>query len=354
MGAFKPKVKIAVIGAGLIGPRHAATIAQSENASLVAIVDISRTGEHLAAELGVAYYPSIDELLQSTNRPDAAVICTPNDTHASIAKELSSGGIHLVIEKPFCTDIHSGRDLLTHLETTGVKVLVGHHRRFNPYMIATKQIVASGILGDVVAVNGLWVLYKPPDYFGSAAEWRRSKTGGVILINMIHEVDLLQYILGPIIRVHAEKTTSKRGYEAEEGAALTLRFKNGAVGTFFISDNIPSPYNFESGTGENPLIPKAGQDFYRIFGTEASLSVPDMSIWSYNEGMKSWNSEMVKEQQVVADGVPFDFQLTHFCDIIRENETPNCDAKAGFAALVVCQAIKDAVEGNRTIDIDKI
>ncbi|KAJ4205336.1 hypothetical protein NW767_004130 [Fusarium falciforme] len=91
---------------------------------------------------------------------------------------------------------------------------------------------------------------------------------GVILINLIHEVDLLHQIFGPIIRVHAEKTISNRGFEADEGAALTFRFQSGVVGSFIVSDNLLLPYNFEAGTGENPLIPKTGQDFYQIFSTD--------------------------------------------------------------------------------------
>ena len=349
--ASPTKFRVAIIGAGLIGPRHARAVAKSEEAALVAIVDPAPSGKRLAVELGVAHYSAVAELLVSIDKPDAAVICTPNHTHFIVAKELSSAGVHLLIEKPFSTDIQSGKELIVHLEDSGVKVLVGHYRRFNPYMVMAKDIVSSGSLGNVIGINGLWALEKPLDYFNEPTEWRRGKTGGVILINMIHEVDLLHYLLGPITRVHAERTISQRGYEAEEGAALTLRFKSGAVGTFFISDNVPSPYNFESGTGENPLIPKAGQDFYRMFGTEACLSVPDMSIWSYKGTTKSWHSELTQNHQPVSEAVPFDLQLSHFCKVIRGEESPSCSAEAGLAALTVCQAIKDAVEGNKTVEI---
>ncbi|KPM35417.1 hypothetical protein AK830_g11165 [Neonectria ditissima] len=134
---------------------------------------------------------------------------------------------------------------------------------------------------------------------------------------MIHEVDLLHYLFGPITRVHAEKTISQRGFDAEEGAALTLRFKSGAVGSFLVSDSLPSPYSFEAGTGENPLIPESGQDFYRVFGTDASLSVPDMTTWSYAGGQKTWSAELVRDKVPVPDGVPFELQLGHFVRVVR-------------------------------------
>ncbi|KAK7423558.1 hypothetical protein QQX98_001016 [Neonectria punicea] len=347
-----PKVKVAVIGVGLIGPRHARTVVQSTEADLVAIVDLMPGGKVLADELGTQYYKSVAELLESPNKPDAAIICTPNHTHVPISKELSAGGVHVLIEKPFCTDIASGKALLEHLKDTKVKAIVGHHRRFNPYMVKAKEIVSSGSLGNIVAVNGIWATFKPLDYFDPPADWRRNKTGGVVLINMIHEVDLLHFLFGPITRIHAEKTISQRGFDAEEGAVLTIRFKSGAVGSFLVSDNLPSPYNFEAGTGENPLIPKSGQDFYRIFGTDGSLSVPDMTTWSYTGKQKSWNTELVRENVPVSEGIPFELQLSHFVRVIRDQEAPSCTAEAGLAALSVCQAIKDALEGNTTVEVE--
>ncbi|KAL6849457.1 hypothetical protein ACO1O0_008997 [Amphichorda felina] len=346
-----PKLRIAVIGAGLIGPRHAQTVAGSKDAELIAIADPAPSGADLAAKLGVSHFKSVADLIQSPQKPDAAIICTPNHTHVPVAKELSSAGVHVLIEKPFSTDLESGQDLLAHLKTTGVQALVGHHRRFNPYMVAAKKIVSSGRLGRIVAINGLWTLHKPLEYFGAPTEWRREKTGGVVLINMIHEVDLLHYLFGPITKVHAEKTVSERGFDAEEGAALTLRFQSGVVGSFLISDNVASPHNFESGTGENPMIPKSGQDFYRIFGSDATLSVPDMSIWSHS-GPKSWTSEMQRETAEVTPAVPFELQLDHFCRVIRGEEHPSCTAQAGLAAFRVCQAIKAALDTNGTVEID--
>ncbi|GKT45494.1 1,5-anhydro-D-fructose reductase [Colletotrichum spaethianum] len=319
---------------------------------LIAVVDPAPAGIRLAAELNVAYYASVDDLLRSPHVPQAAIICTPNHTHVAVSKQLSSAGVHVLIEKPISTDISSGNELLTHLRTTEVKSLVGHHRRFNPYIISTKKVIDTGSLGRVVAINGLWTTYKPEDYFEAPTEWRKGKDGGVILINVIHEVDLLHHLLGPITRVHGEKTTSERDHEAEEGAALTLRFKSGVVGTFLISDNVPSPYSFEAGTGENPLIPKTGQNFYQVFGTEGTLSVPDMSIWSYKgTSKKSWHSELGREKAPVDDAIPFELQLAHFCRVIAGEESPSCSTQAGLAALIVCQAIREALEGNTTVEI---
>jgi predicted dehydrogenase len=353
--ASPPKFKIAIIGAGLIGPRHAKTVLNSDVANLIAIVDPMPHGETLATELGTHYYCTIADLLVSPHKPDAAIICTPNHTHVPVANELASAGVHILIEKPFSTDIPSGKELLEHIQKSGVKALVGHHRRFNPYMTITKEIVASGSLGRIIAVSGLWTTYKPADYFDPPTDWRQHETGGVVLINLIHEVDLLHYLFGPIVRVHAEKAISTRGFQADEGAAIVFKFKSGVVGTFIVADNVPSPYNFEAGTGENPLIPMVGQDFYRVFGTDATLSVPDMTRWSYDGWeKKSWLQEFTKEKISVQPGVPFERQLIHFVRVIRGETEPSCTPQSGLAALVVCEAVKEAIKTNRSVEIEDI
>lgn len=354
------KIRFAVVGAGLIGPRHARTILANPSTDLVAIVDPLQGGADLASDLQTTHYRTVANLLASPHKPDAAIVCTPNHTHVAVAKELSSAGVHVLVEKPVSTDIASGRDLIRHLEgSPDVKVLVGHHRRFNPYIVSAKKIVSSGRLGTVLAVNGLWATYKPPEYFEPPGEWRRrsgAAGGGVVLINLVHEVDLMNHLFGPITSVHAERTTAQRGgdHEAEEGAALTLRFESGVVGSFVLSDHAPSPWNFESGTGENPLIPQTGQDFYRVLGSEASLSVPDMSVWSYRGTQKSWHSTLGRETEIVPDGVPFELQLEHFVRVIRGEEEPSCTVRDGLAALLVCRAVAEALEHNSTVQVESL
>lgn len=346
-------IKIAVVGVGLIGPRHAETVAASPNASLAAIVDLMPTGKALASKLNVPYYQTVTELLKSADKPDGAIICTPNHTHVTVGLELARAGVNILVEKPVSIDIQSGQELVRTAHEAGIKLLVGDHRRFNSYMLAAKRTLVSGELGDLIAINGIWSTYKPLDYFDPPTEWRRAKTGGVILINMIHEIDLMHYLFGPITRVYAEPIPSRRGFDADEGAAITLRFESGAVGSFLLSDNTPSPHNFEAGTGENPLIPKAGQDFYRIFGSNASFSIPDMSVWSYGSDVtKSWHSEMTKRQIKVNAITPFVSQLEHFIAVIQGTEEPSCSGADGLSALIVCEALKRSLETGAPVTID--
>lgn len=347
-------VRIAIIGAGKIGPRHAHYISLHPEAVLVALVDPGVHGVDTAAALNTNYYPTVESLLASTDKPDAVVICTPNHTHVPIAKKFADEGIHILIEKPLSADIESGKDLIEHLSRTQVKVLVGHHRRFNPFVIATKKAVET--LGEVSLVSGLWTTLKAPQYFDPPAEWRQTKNGGPVLINLVHEVDILQYLFGPIISVTAEKAVSRRGYEVEEGGALTLRFESGVVGSLVFSDHVPSPFSFESGTGENVDFPHTGMDFYRIFGTTASLSVPDMTRWSYDRsGRKDWHGVLTKDTFPVQTQAPaFELQMDHFINVIRGKEVPRCTGQDALRALVVCEGIKTALETGTSVRIESV
>ena len=151
----------------------------------------------------------------------------------------------------------------------------------------------------------------------------------------------------------------KRGaFDAEEGAAILLRFENGVVGTFILSDAVPSPWNFEVGTGENPMIPHVGKEegaggFYRIFGTEASLSVPDLTRWSYDERKnKSWTERLEKEDlEVESEKVPFDLQIQHFYEVIKERAEPSCSGEEGLRAMIVCEAVKRAMTSGLPVNI---
>lgn len=355
-----PPVTIAIIGfSGVIGTRHTEHVIANPATDLVALVDPSPRASVVAAEYVIPYFEDIGSMLASRDivKPVAALVCTPNHTHVPLSLQLVEAGIHVLVEKPISADVESGLKLVKRAREKGVGVLVGHHRRFNPYVMAAKKAVDSGLLGDVTAISALWTAFKPDAYFDAdpALAWRKSKKGGgVVLINLIHEIDILHHLFGPIIRIHAEKTVSRRqGGEdgAEEGAALTLRFKSGVVGTYILSDAVVSPHFFEAGTGENPLMPRARRphgeelDVYRIFGTEGTLSVPDMTLWKY-EGESSWQSEIKTQKLDIDDDqhVPFERQLDHFVRVMRGEEEPSCSGEDAVRALAVCEAVRGALD----------
>ncbi|KAI3340701.1 hypothetical protein F4824DRAFT_451926 [Ustulina deusta] len=406
---WRQPIGIAIIGfGGLIGRRHTAHVLSNSSAALVAVVDGAPGASELAAQLApsVPYYRSVTEMLSgvgaNTPPPDAAIVCTPNAYHVPVALELANAGVHLLVEKPLADTKAAARTLVDRARETGIKLLVGHHRRFNPYVVAARKVLVASEakpdaavgpgVGAVTAISGLWTAYKPDSYF-AAAPWRRSRMqgGGPVMINFVHEVDVLQYLLGPIVRVSAEKMmVARSGFEAsgadvvEDGAALTLRFASGAVGSFILADGVVSPHFFEAGTGENPMLPRARRprhdrldesdkswirhredegepvDVYRIFGTNGTLSVPDMTLWTCGGKPRSWENKLNVERVELDDDprAPFDRQLDHFIAVVR-GETliengPGCTGEEGLRVIAVCEAVIEALvdeEGGRvTVD----
>ncbi|KAJ8116807.1 hypothetical protein OPT61_g1853 [Boeremia exigua] len=346
------QLRIAIIGQGAIGPRHADAVLKTSGVVLACIVDPHPPALADARCYDCPVFPSVRAMLETPEvHTDAAIVCTPNHTHVAISKQLLQAGIHVLCEKPISVDADSGRELIQCAQKSDRILLIGHHRRFNRYAIAVKHQLTT--LGRLIAVNGLWTLYKPLSYFDAPTDWRRLDSAGPIFINLIHEIDLLHYWYGPITRVYAEQTLSQRGFDAEEGAAITLRFASGLVGTFLLSDAVVSPFNFESGTGENPIIPHTGQDFHRLFGSHGSLSIPDMTRWDYGNEERSWNNILTGTKLDIPDmKVPFELQVEHFAKVIRGEEQASCDGAEGLRAVVVCEAIKQSMKESRPIEIE--
>lgn len=353
-------LKLIVVGLGLIGPRHAEQIQLNPDAELIGFVDPSPKAGVIAKRFKVPLYESLSQLLFSGLKPDAAYVCTPNSLHIKVAMELASNGIHMLIEKPLSTNLQEAVLLKNYAVSKGVKILVGHHRRFNPYILIAKKNLEK--LGQIVAIDGVWTLKKNDTYF-KQVEWRnlKSQGGGAIMINLVHDLDLLQYLLGPITRVYADylpknRTATSTEDQVDEGCVCTLSFQSGAKGTFIVSDNVISPFNFEMGTGENPIVPKVESTtdgiFYRIFGTNGTLTIPNLKL--YNQGYleregkeKGWYEIIQCEELSVGEdieGIPFALQLNHFLKMMKDEEAPKCTVDDGISVLLVVEAIVESLE----------
>lgn len=363
-------VQLIVVGVGLIGPRHAQHIMQNVDCELLALVDPSPKAVELAEELDTLCFQSTDELFEFLDRnampyPDGALICTPNHTHAAIAASLVSKGVHLLIEKPVSTKLEEAKALQQFAREKEVRVLIGHHRRFNPFIVAAKESLQH--VGDIIAVQGTWALQKPKSYFETSI-WRTDVRtgGGALLINLVHDLDLLQFLFGPIERVYAELLKKQRREypNVDEGACMTLKFKSGVTGTFICADNVTSPFNFEVGTGENPLIPLDDkiEGFYRVFGSKGTLSIPDFTLYhqkSLNVVERSWNKPvdrtvLIDDKHEIRRTKPFDTQLNHFVDVIRGKAVPACTIGDGIGALLCLDAVLQSLESELPQKVESI
>lgn len=342
------KLQIALVGAGLIGRAHLTRIEASPDCELAAICDPSESAQALAAERGARWFPSQREML-ALIKPDGAIIATPNALHVPGAVDCLEAGVPVLVEKPLAESVTVAQRLVDAQAATGVPVLAGHHRRHNPVVKQARRIVQGGELGRLVAVNALFLIRKPDDYFDVA--WRREPGGGPVLINLIHDIDNLRFICGEIESVQAMTSNATRGFPVEDTAALIFRFANGALGTATVSDIAPSPWSWELSSGENKAYPQRDGHCYLIAGSEGSLALPKLEHWHY-EGRAGWWEPLARSDRGVPPVEPLAEQLRHFCAVIRGEEEPITNAADAAQTLAVVEAVAEASRTGGTVAID--
>ena len=343
------KVRIAVAGAGLIGKRHVEMILGDPGCSLAALVDPMPAAADYARSLGVPLVGSLTELL-AKNRPDGVVLATPNQMHVDQALECIATKVPVLVEKPVAHTLKAGIQLCEAAEAANVPVLVGHNRRHSSIMAKAVEIIASGTLGRIVAVNGTLLFYKAENegYFDGAYSWRREPGGGPILLNMIHEVGNLRSLCGEIVAVQAFTSNATRKHPVEDTAAIALRFASGALGTFILSDTAASDRSWEHTSGEDPRYVKAHtdeDDCYLVAGTFGSLAIPTMRLQRYPSAAdQSWHKALDRSVIPLEVVDPLERQMAHFADVIRGTAKPLVSARDGLQNLRVVHAILEAAK----------
>lgn len=339
------KTPIALIGAGAIGRTHIDRIQRSDNLTLAAIADPTDAGRALAASLGVPWFADHVRMLERV-KPQGAVVATPNFTHIPVALDCLECGVAALVEKPVADTVAEAQLLVDAQAKTGVPVLVGHHRRYNPINRRARDILQAGHLGQLVTANVMATFLKPAPYFEAA--WRRQKGGGPILINLIHEIDMLRFLCGEITSVQALTSNQVRGFEVEDTAAAVLRFENGALGTVVLSDTATSPWSWDFCAGEQDQYPRQHVQSHFISGTHGSLSLPDLALWNYR-GERSWHAELTREQTMVHQADPYTGQLQHFKAVIDGTEAPLCSALDGLRTLQATLAVSEAAASGHAV-----
>jgi predicted dehydrogenase len=328
------KIAVVVIGAGAIGRAHIETIRRSQVSTLAGIAEPGVHGKEVADRLGVPWCADHADLLDCL-KPDAAIIATPNATHRDVALACIVRGIPAIVEKP----------------KSGVPMLVGHHRRHNPVIRQARGIIRDGTLGRITNASVLYTFYKPPEYFDLA--WRRQPGGGPILINLIHEIDLIRHLCGEIASVQALTSNATRGLEVEDTAAVLLRLVGGALVTLSLSDAAVTPWSWDLASGESPNYPP--QPFpvqtHFLCGTDGSLTLPTLEHWSY-KGAKSWFAPISREAVALDQADPYMEQLNHLCRVVHREEAPLITAADGMQTLRATMAVHKAAQTGQMVVLE--
>ncbi|EJL83687.1 putative dehydrogenase [Polaromonas sp. CF318] len=343
------KLPIAVIGAGLIGVTHIDRVRKSPDVELAGVADPTPAAADFARSIGVPCFPDHQSLLAET-RPRGVIVATPNVTHAQITLDCLAHGAAVLVEKPIADTLADGRRICEASRATGLPVLVGHQRRHNPIMRKAKAIVAAGTLGRPVSATVMCTWLKPRDYFDVA--WRREPGGGPILINLIHDIDLMRHLYGEIDSVQALASSAVRSFGVEDTAVVALRFRNGALGTVTVSDTAAAPWNWDLAAGEAERFPRQDINAHFYSGTEGSLTLPRLEVWRYRQDQgdaQGWHDPLTMERTALHTGCPYTEQIRHFAALIEGREAPVCSAQDGFRTLEATLAVTQAATTGRAV-----
>ena len=299
---------------------------------------------------GIKIYRDYKDLLNDVGEElDGVIAALPNNLHLEVTKEVADRRINLLLEKPITCNVPDAEKIQEIVEKSQIKFMVGHHRRFSKQINRTKEAVKNGTLGDIIGVNVIWAAKKPDDYF--TRSWRIDKEiGGPLLINTIHDVDDLRYIIGDIDMVQAYVTNEFRGNEVEDSGVINLRFKNGAIATIFLTDNSPSPWYYEACTQEYSFFYPSNFNCYFFFGKKASLAFPSMELFSYDKNFgEGWHRPFKRQNLPVDRFDVFEEELKHFCELIKGKVESRITAYDATETLRVIEAIKESSTVGRRI-----
>jgi len=364
--------RIAVVGAGpLVGFQHCEAVRalESQGVELACICQRRADDRKVADAFNLKLYTDAFEMA-AEELLHGIVVSAPTHMHLPLVKAVITGAQKrqaelgetklalrsLLIEKPIAEDLPTAMRLVEEAEKAGIIVLVGHQRRHSPFVRRAKELVQAPGFGPLRGLTAEFALLKPEPYFKKGDDektaWRTQRgKGGPILINLIHDIDLLRFITGhEVSHVFAATSGSARESDVEDTGAVTVVLDHGACGTFFFSDAAPSPWSYEFTTGENKKYPPVPgddpKDCYHFMGAQKSFAFPSMRRYSYGKEVKEpgWDAPLTLDEASVDRDDPLRVQMAHFARVCRDEEGPICSGRDAMESLAVIMAVLRSAE----------
>src|SRR5689334_12645822 len=344
-------LRVAVVGAGMIGHVHAEVVSSlSGVATLAAVVDSNaQTASRVAARHGTEALTSLAEV---GARPDIDVvsICLPSGAHAAAAIPVMRAGKHVVIEKPIDITLDAADALIRVERETGVVATVISQRRFQHAPAFLHRAVRSGELGRItsgVAVSPFW---RTQEYYESGS-WRGTKNldgGGALMNQGIHVLDLLLWLLGEPVEVQAYAgTLAHRDIQVEDTAAAVIRFASGAVGTILATTaaypDLPVRLSIHGADGSAVLDGDALQFFHARAHEGAA---PDRADQSADQ-----TESLLPDRGVSTLDDALRDQYLDLATAIAAGKAPSITTADGRRALATVLAIYESAETGRPVAV---
>ncbi|QDZ28629.1 Gfo/Idh/MocA family protein [Noviherbaspirillum sp. UKPF54] len=324
------EIRFALVGCGRIARNHFSAIKHhGDSCRLVGICDIESEALERAAELtGATPYRSLDTMLADC-KADAVILTTPSGLHPCQAIKVAQSGRHVITEKPMATRWDDGKRMVTACDDAHVRLFVVKQNRRNATLRYLKQAIEKKRFGRIhmVNLNVFWT--RPQEYYDSAV-WRGTweYDGGAFMNQASHYVDLLNWLIGPVESLQAYTATLERDIEVEDTGVMSLRWRNGALGSVNVT-MLAYQKNFE---GSITVLGERGT--VRIGG----VALNQIDHWEFADASEAEENERVKESSYATDSVYGFGHIQYYENVIRVlrgEVEPETDGREGLKTLEI-------------------
>jgi UDP-N-acetyl-2-amino-2-deoxyglucuronate dehydrogenase len=321
------KICTAIVGCGRISEKHFDSIdVHKENIELISICDIDqKVLDQCKKKYRVSAYHDLEQML-SSEKLDLVVICTPSGVHASQVELCAQYGVNVMTEKPMATRLSDGIRMVKACDDARVRLFVVKQNRRNSTLQLLKRAIKENRFGKIhmVHLNVFWT--RPQEYYDQAP-WRGTWEfdGGAFMNQASHYVDLLDWLIGPIDKVHAMMSTT-RNIEVEDTGVLNVKWRNGALGSMSVT-MLTYPKNLEGSItilGENGTV--------RIGG----VAVNEIQHWEFDKP-QAYDNEVKKANYQTTSVYGFGHPLyySNVIEVLHGDAEPETDGREGLKSLEI-------------------
>ncbi|RYD68448.1 MAG: Gfo/Idh/MocA family oxidoreductase [Sphingomonadales bacterium] len=339
-------LRFCIVGCGRIAKRHSELLGEGviKGATLSGVCDlVVEKAERIGRQFGVPHFADMHAMMAEL-KPDIVVILTESGNHARHTLELAPYGAHIVVEKPMALTLEDADAMIEACDKAGVKLFVVKQNRFNVPVVKLREALDEGRFGKLVmgTVRVRWC--RPQSYYDQDS-WRGTWAldGGILTNQASHHVDLLEWMMGDVVKVSAMSATRLVDMEAEDTAAVILTFANGALGVI------------EATGGTRP---KDLEGSISILGEGGSVVIGGFAV----NRLETWQfaDEQPEDQSVVQNysvnppnvyGFGHQAYYEHVVDVINNGGPQLVDGIQGRRSLELISAIYESIETGRAVNL---
>lgn len=337
-------LRVALVGCGRIAKRHSELLGlnQIPRARLAAVCDIKpERAAGIGAAMKVPHYADMHEMMRR-EAIDVVSVLTESGLHAEHVIALAPYGKHIVVEKPMALSLADADRMIGACDRAGVKLFVVKQNRFNVPVVKLREALEVGRFGRMV-MGTVRVRWSRPQEYYDQDPWRGTWAldGGVLANQASHHVDLLEWMLGQPVSVFAIAKTALVNIEAEDTAAVLLRFADGAFGIIEATTAV-RPKDLE---GSISLMGEGGTVVIEGF------AVNQMKTWDFVKPLPG-DEDVVGKHSVNPPNVyGFGHQAyyEHVADCILNDTQQLVDGLEGRKSLELISAIYESIETGREV-----